>query len=259
MKKYLFFAFLMATVLMACSLLQPGIAPAADTQAPHEAVTVAAASPETLAATGVAQKEPGAQPAGASTQIALPIIQNEATATSEPPAVQNPPVATAEPVTQPTAIPTAKPTTRPTAKPTAKPTDAGTMMVKIYLIAIGDNGVSGKMIGCGDSAVAIQVEVPHTQGVLRAALEKLLSIKDQFYGQSGLYNVLYQSDIKLDSVSIKSGKATIQLSGTLKLGGECDDPRVMAEIKSTALQFSTVSDTAIFLNGVPLEEVLSEK
>jgi len=132
-------------------------------------------------------------------------------------------------------------------------------MLKIFLIAINDNGVSGKMIGCGDSAVAVNVEVPYTQGVLRAALDKLLSIKDQYYGQSGLYNVLYQSNLKIDSLTIKDEEAIIHLTGKLTLGGECDDPRVQAELEQTALQFSTVKKVSIFLNGKPLKDVLSEK
>jgi spore germination protein GerM len=142
--------------------------------------------------------------------------------------------------------------------PAASPTPAE-MTVKISLIAIGDNGMSGPKIGCGDSAVQVQVRVPYTQGVLRAALDKLLSIKQRDYGQSGLYNVLYQSDLRLASVAIENGMATIRLAGTLMLGGECDSPRVDAQIRYTALQFSTVQDVAIFLNDKPLADVLSLK
>ncbi len=131
--------------------------------------------------------------------------------------------------------------------------------VQIFLIAMDDNGGSGAKVGCGDSVVPVQVQIPPTRGVLKAALEALLANKDQFYGQSGLYNSLYQSDIKLESVAIKEGKATIQLSGALKLGGECDNPRVEAQILQTALQFSTVSEVEVFLNGKPLKEALSLK
>ncbi len=57
--------------------------------------------------------------------------------------------------------------------------------VKIFLVATGDNGVSGKMIGCGDSLVPVTQQIVPTQGVLRAALEILLGIQQQYYGQSG--------------------------------------------------------------------------
>ena len=131
--------------------------------------------------------------------------------------------------------------------------------VKIVLIALEDNGQSGTLVGCGDSAIPINVTIPRTQGVLRAALEKLFSAKQQFYGESGYYNALYQSDLRVASVTIEQGKATIRLTGTLMLGGACDAPRVEAQIEQTALQFSTVSDVAVFINDVPLEEALSTK
>lgn len=131
--------------------------------------------------------------------------------------------------------------------------------VEIFLIALEDNGQSGILVGCGDSAVSAMVIIPRTQGVLKAALEKLLSIKEQYYGESGLYNALYQSDLQLKSVTIDQGKAIIHLTGTVMLGGVCDAPRVEAQIKQTALQFSTVSDVEVFINDIPLEDVLSQK
>src|SRR5574341_209995 len=134
---------------------------------------------------------------------------------------------------------------------------AAQQTVKVFLIAIGDNGQSGTLVGCGDSAVPVTVTIPPTQGVLRAALQKLLSMKQQFYGESGLYNALYQSDLQLKSVTIDQGKAIIHLTGTIMLGGVCDAPRVEAQIKQTALQFSTVNDVTVFVNDKPLEEVLS--
>jgi Sporulation and spore germination len=143
---------------------------------------------------------------------------------------------------------------------TAVPTDLpASHTVQVFLIAVDDNGKSGLPIGCGDSAVAVQVEVPPTLEVLQAALVALLSIKDQFYGQSGLYNALYQSDLLVESVSIVAGKASVYLTGTLLMGGECDSPRVQAQLEQTVLQFSTVTEAAIYINGKPLADVLSLK
>ena len=131
------------------------------------------------------------------------------------------------------------------------------MRVYVFLIAMEDGGVSGPAVGCGDSAVPVQLIVPRTEGVLRAALEKLLSMKDQYFGESGLYNALYQSNLSVDAVRIEDGKATIELSGTLLQGGVCDSPRIQAQLEQTALQFSTVESVAVFINGVPIEESLS--
>ena len=131
--------------------------------------------------------------------------------------------------------------------------------LKIFLVAVNDNGVSGKLVGCGDSVVAANVEVPYTTGVLRVALTKLLSIKDQNYGQSGLYNSLYQSNLKISSLALKDEVATIHLTGKLTLGGECDNPRVQAQLEQTALQFSTVKKVVIYVNNVELTKALSLK
>jgi len=132
-------------------------------------------------------------------------------------------------------------------------------MVQIYLIAIDDNGQSGSMIGCGDSAIPAQVEIAATQGVLKAAMQALFAIKDQYYGQSGLYNALYQSDLQVQSVTISNGKATVNLTGSMQMGGECDAPRVQAQLEKTVLQFPTVTSADIYINGKTLADALSLK
>lgn len=175
------------------------------------------------------------------------------------------PTDTPEPTLAPTDTATAIPGggTTPSAKttPTLRlPTLArGSMRVKLFFVALDDNGKAGKKIGCGDSIVAVDRVIPATNMPLTASLKDLVSIRDQHYGLSGLYNALYQSDLKVDDVSLIDGKATIRLSGKVTLGGVCDNPRFEAQIKETALQFSTVRAVSVFINGVPLEKVLSEK
>lgn len=168
----------------------------------------------------------------------------------------------------PTGSPPAQPATLPpspanTESAPATPDQATVIVelqtVKVFLVAIGDNGASGKLIGCGDSIMPVTREIVPTQGVLRAALEILLGIKQQNYGQSGLYNALYQSNLTIEDVRIENGKASIRLSGRLLLGGVCDNPRVEAQLVETAKQFSTVKEVEIFINGKPLKDVLSEK
>ena len=149
------------------------------------------------------------------------------------------------------------PSSTVSAPPTS--TTAAEQMVKIVLIELEGNGQSGPLVGCGDSAIPINVTIPRTQGILRAALEKLFSAKQQFYGESGYYNALYQSDLQVASVTIEQENAIIHLTGTIMLGGTCDAPRVQAQIEQTALQFSTVSDVTVFVNDVPLEDVLSSR
>lgn len=138
-------------------------------------------------------------------------------------------------------------------------TPAMVSKVKIFLVAIDDNGETGKKIGCGDSIVAVTREITPTAAPLTAAMRELVALKAQYYGESGLYHALHASTLAVDHVSIKDGKAIIKLSGTLSLGGVCDAPRVEAQIKETALQFSTVKEVVIFINGVPLSQALSGK
>jgi len=87
----------------------------------------------------------------------------------------------------------------------------------------------------------------------------LLSVKDQFYGESGLYNALYLSNLQVGDVTIANGQAIIHLTGTLMMGGVCDIPRVEAQLTEIALQFSTVTSVAVFINDIPLKDVLSLK
>jgi LysM repeat protein len=125
--------------------------------------------------------------------------------------------------------------------------------VTIHLIAVGDSGQSGKEIGCDDSVVPVEVTISPTNAPLRASLEKLLSIKDQYYGQSGLYNALYQSDLWVEDAKIVDRHAVVHLAGSENVGGVCDVPRVSAQLQETVLQFSTVDSTTVYVNGALLE------
>lgn len=126
----------------------------------------------------------------------------------------------------------------------------------IYLIAVGDEGASGKEIGCGDSVVPVEIPIEPTIAPLTAGIKALLAIDSEMYGQSGLYNALYRSDLSVESVAIQDREAVIRLSGTLEIGGACDAPRVRAQLEETALQFSTVDSVSIFLNEDSLQTYL---
>ena len=131
--------------------------------------------------------------------------------------------------------------------------------IKIFVIAPEDNGRSGKKVGCGDSVIGIERQIAPTQTPLQAALQELLSIRSRYIGESGLYSALADSNLKVESVEIKNGQAIIYLTGTYVLGGVCDDPRFEAQLKETAMQFSTVKSVKIYINKKPLEDILSEK
>jgi hypothetical protein len=120
------------------------------------------------------------------------------------------------------------------------------------MISLGSNGP----LGCGDTVVPVLQEVPATNAILRATLERLLSIRTQFSGQTGLYNALYLSPLTLSDVSIANRVATIRLAGRIVMSGTCDGPRIQAQLEQAALQFSTVDQVRIFVNGNRLQDVL---
>lgn len=126
----------------------------------------------------------------------------------------------------------------------------------IYLIALEDNGKSGSLVGCGDSLVAVKSQAKDA----RAALQLLLENRNQYYGQSGLYNALYQSKLNIERFESKGGETVVDLAGNIQLGGVCDNPRLSEQLKATIRQ-STAENLPVFIriNGTPLEDVLSQK
>lgn len=133
--------------------------------------------------------------------------------------------------------------------------------VHLYYVAIGDAGKGGLKFGCGDSLIAVNRPVAPTNMPLAAAFRLLLSDHHQYIGQSGLYNALYRSRLTLKSASIIHGKTRVAITGSMSLGGECDNPRVSAQLRHTALQFKSVDGRhlTITINGVPLSKRLSLK
>jgi len=173
--------------------------------------------------------------------------------------VTNPPIEATNPPETATEIPVESLSPEaPAESPSPESTAVMVDQVQIFLIALEDNGISGELIGCGDSVVAVDWPIEPTDAPIEAALSELLAIHDQFYGESGLYNALYQSDLSVESVSVDgSGVASVYLSGTMMLGGVCDNPRFEAQLEQTVRQFSWVQDVAIFVNGTPLDTLLS--
>ncbi len=254
MKLTVVLALVLTLVLSACSL--PGM-PAATATLPHLPPVATKAAPlNTLPPMATFTK-------AASNTPEIAIATKAPGGGPTPAATLAPPTATASVPTQPPAtnVPTVAPTKAPTKAPTQVPPTAAASAKegKIYMIAIGDNGVSGKKIGCGDSAVGVIVTLSNPSAPLRSVLEKLLAVQSQNYGQSGLYNALFRSDLQLQSVTIKNGVADIYLTGSLTLGGVCDNPRVQAQFEETALQFSTVNKVNVYINNKNLLDLLSLK
>jgi hypothetical protein len=135
-----------------------------------------------------------------------------------------------------------------------------TTSVKIYLVAVGDEGRRGERFGCGDSIVAVNRQVPPTVTPLPVAIQTLLNDrKDSNPMSGGLYNVFYGSALTVESATIDNGRAVVRLNGQLNQRGVCDSPRVQTQLEQTAAQFPGVASVEVFVGGRALADVLSLK
>lgn len=142
--------------------------------------------------------------------------------------------------------------------PGPTPTPSATLFTEatIYLVAIGDNGASGALIGCQDSLIPVTTQFAPTVAPMTAAYQNLLSLKTAYFGESGLYNALYQSNLTLQAINIQNRQALVYLTGNVVSSGVCDAPRIHAQLRQVALQYNTVDTVAVFINGAPMESVV---
>lgn len=132
-----------------------------------------------------------------------------------------------------------------------------TSKVKVFLVALGDNGANGRKIGCEDSLIAVTRDITPTTAPLSAAIEELLGMPEEFdnNGQA-LGNYWKGTELRLKSVAMKNGVATIKITGQISVAGICDEPRIEEQIKATAKQFSTVKTVKVTVNGVALAKAI---
>jgi spore germination protein GerM len=135
---------------------------------------------------------------------------------------------------------------------------AKTTKIKIYLVAVGDDGYSGKRIGCSDSLVEVPREIAPTNSPLLAALNELLSVNEPIQKRVDLElgNYWKGSDLKVASATIRNGTATIKITGQLSVAGVCDEPRITEQINATAKQFRSVKRVRVLVNGERLADAI---
>jgi len=126
--------------------------------------------------------------------------------------------------------------------------------IMIYLVAVGDNGKTGKKIGCGDSLIAVTRTINKTAAPLTAAIRKLLQTPQHpsVDGSPNLENFWKGRNLKVRSAFIVNRTATIRLSGELSVAGVCDEPRIESQIDATARQFPTVKRVNVFIGNQTL-------
>lgn len=169
-----------------------------------------------------------------------------------------PPSTTAPASPAPSSSPAAPAPTQ-TSAPAGDQLPEQTAPLAIFYIAVEDGGVSGPLVGCGDSAVATSTEPVTFRDQVGPAMTRLLANRSRNVGQSGLINVLYQSTLAYQGASFDGTTITVYLTGQFMLGGVCDIPRAEAQITFTAMAAAGAQRAEVFVNGKPMREALSLK
>jgi hypothetical protein len=102
---------------------------------------------------------------------------------------------------------------------------------------------------CG-RVFAVERTVPKTIGTARAAIEELLRGTTLDEATRGYFTNM-NADVRVNSLTIKNGLATVDLSEALELGvgGSCRVTSIRAQIEQTLKQFPTVQNVIISING----------
>ncbi|HEX8632894.1 MAG TPA: hypothetical protein VF703_01940 [Pyrinomonadaceae bacterium] len=133
-------------------------------------------------------------------------------------------------------------------------TTTASRAVKVYLVAVNDQGRAGRKIGCDDSLVPVTRTIKATGAPLKAALVELLSLPREYEG--GLSNFWRGRNLRLTTVSLRAGVATIRIAGELFVAGVCDAPRIEAQIEETARQFPNVRNVRVFIGRRTLAQAV---
>jgi spore germination protein GerM len=128
--------------------------------------------------------------------------------------------------------------------------------IKVYLVALDDDGRTGKKIGCGDSLIAVAHTIKKTPAPLTAAIRELLATPPESEGTPKLQNFWKGRNLRVKSVAVRNGTATIQLLGEVFVAGVCDIPRIQSQIEETARQFPTVKRVKVFIGKQTLADAI---
>ena len=127
--------------------------------------------------------------------------------------------------------------------------------IKIYLVAVGDDGKRGKKIGCGDSLVSVTRPIKKTAAPLAAAIRELLTTPEHS-GTPALENFWKGRNLQVRSVTITNRTAIIRLTGEVFVAGVCDEPRIEGQIEETAQQFPSVKSVRVFIGNRSLRDAI---
>ena len=121
---------------------------------------------------------------------------------------------------------------------------------------VGDNGRTGRKIGCEDTLVPVTRTIRKTTAPLTSALTELLVTPQHPAENPKLENFWKGRNLRVRSVAIRNNTATINLSGEVFVAGICDIPRIEAQIEETARQFPNVKRVKVFIGRQTLRDAI---
>jgi hypothetical protein len=132
--------------------------------------------------------------------------------------------------------------------------DGATEQALIYLVDL-EGSEDGIPIETGESLVPVEIEIPEqetTEGRIAAAVDEMIG-----YEHESLDNAYADAEAWVDEVTITDGLATVHLSGEVPVAGVGDHPRILEQLRYTAMQFDGVDDAVGLLDGGPIIEPLA--
>lgn len=151
----------------------------------------------------------------------------------------------------PPPVPTNPPVTPPvvsTTPPTNPPAQGGGMTTIMVPLIDNDNIGQFGPFGCGAYLSFMPRQVPETQAVLAATYNWLFSNPSSFDGGNYFNTVASQTNLDFQSVEIVNGVAKVYLTGFV-MGNHCADATFAAQIEQAALQYPTVNNIQVYVNG----------
>ena len=121
----------------------------------------------------------------------------------------------------------------------------------VYVVSTNDGGP----IGCGDTLEPWAVSFPAGHDPITGALNALFALENDDLGESGFINTANQPNLTAVSASVENGNATVEITGEYGLGGVCDNPRFIEQIRQTVLEAEGVTTADITVNGTPLDDL----
>lgn len=146
-------------------------------------------------------------------------------------------------------------TPQPTPQATKQPNSS---TISFYVTKTTQSSPNASSFGCEDTLLKVEKEIINSvQPPVKSAVTELLNAKDGYTDANIQYNVFYQSNLELDEITESQETISVYITGELKLGGVCDNPRVKEQLTKTIEEYVKGKKINILINNIPVDEYLS--